>query len=50
MSADEKRKLDVLRARETVDRAGDVLRAEIRRLEAEIARERANCGPACRHG
>jgi hypothetical protein len=61
MSADEKRKLfaivrlDVADPRlryaaTTIDRAGDVLCAEIARLKAEIAAERANCGPACRHG
>ncbi len=50
MTADEKRKLFAIvraplhplirDAEQTIERAGDVLLAEMRRLEAEIARER----------
>ena len=53
MSADEKRTLFAMAradAQQTVDRAGDVLLREIRRLEAEIAAERARCDATCRHG
>lgn len=58
MSADEKQYLYAVLARDmdardvasTLDQVGRVLCAEIARIKAEIAAERARCTERCRHG